>query len=68
MSNLTQTAPVATATKNNEALVIVFQNFNGVFLAKISNQKDRETFAYGENRCSAELNALRNYRTKYQSV
>ena len=59
MSNTTKTQ------KTNEALVVAFQSFNGVFLAKISNQKGKETFAYGETKAKAQLNALRNYRTKY---
>lgn len=66
MSNSTTLAP-ATKQKSNEALVIAFQDFNGVFLAKISNQKGRETFAYGANKAMAEFNALQNYRTKYQN-
>lgn len=51
--------------KANEAVVVAFQKFNGVFLAKISNLLGKETFAYGENRKSAQINALRNYRLKY---
>ena len=50
-----------------ENLHIVFQDFNGVFLAKISNLTGKETFAYGENQKSAEKNALANYQRKYHS-
>ena len=67
MQNVTQTAP-ATVQKSNSKLTIAFQDFNGVFLAKISNLKDRETFAYGETKSQAQINALRNYRTKYETV
>lgn len=63
MRNSTQTAQKATAPKSK--LTIAFQDFNGVFLAKISNLKDRETFAYGETKGQAQINALRNYKTKY---
>lgn len=68
MRNKTITAPEATAQKSKTQLTIAFQDFNGVFLAKISNLKDRETFAYGETKGLAQINALRNYRTKYQTV
>ena len=66
MRNQTTTAPEATAQKSK--LTIAFQDFNGVILAKISNLKDRETFAYGETKGQAQINALRNYRTKYQDI
>ena len=63
MRKTTQTAQPATAQKSK--LTIAFQDFNGVFLAKISNLKGKETFAYGETKGQAQINALRNYRTKY---
>lgn len=66
MRNQTQTAPEAKAQKSKTQLTIAFHDFNGVVLAKISNLKDRETFAYGETKGQAQINALRNYRTKYQ--
>lgn len=59
---------VTTQKKTNEALVVAFQSFNGVFIAKISNKKDKETFAYGETKAVAQLNALRNYKRKYYST
>ena len=64
MRNKTIKAP-ATAQKSKTKLTIAFQDFNGVFLAKISNLKGKETFAYGKNKGQAQINALRNYRTKY---
>lgn len=64
MLNVTQTAPAATEQKK-ESLTIAFQKFNGVFLAKISNNNGKETFAYGKRKCQAQLHALSNYRIKY---
>lgn len=68
MRNKTITAQPATAQKSKSNLTIAFQDFNGVILAKISNLKDRETFAYGKTKGQAQINALRNYRTKYQTI
>ena len=65
MSNVTQTAQPATAQKSKSNLTIAFQDFNGVFLAKISNLKDKETFAYGETKAKAQMNAIQNYSLKY---
>lgn len=67
MPNQTK-APTSTAQQSKEALVIAFQNFNGVFLAKISNKKDKETFAYGKTKGLAEQNAIRNYNQKYNTL
>ncbi|MBO6184198.1 MAG: hypothetical protein J6O88_05810 [Chryseobacterium sp.] len=67
MRNLTQSAPEATVKENNEELVIVFQNFNGVYLAKISNKSDRETYAYGSTKSLAEENAVNTYNRKYNT-
>lgn len=64
MRNSTQTAS-ATAPRNRESLTVAFQDFNGVFLAKISNLKGKETHAFGKTQSSAQINALRNYRLKY---
>lgn len=61
------TAQPGTEQKSNEALVIAFQDFNGVFLAKISNSTGRETFAYGETKAKAQLNAIKNYNRKYNT-
>lgn len=65
MRNKTITAPAATTQTRKQSLTIVFQKFNGVFLAKISNNQGKETFAYGNNKSRAQLNALSNYRLKY---
>ena len=64
MQNQTVTAPAATEQKK-ESLTIAFQEFNGVILAKISNNKGKETFAYGANKCRAQISAIRNYKLKY---
>ncbi len=68
MRHSKEQASVATVTENNEELVVVFQNFNGVFLAKICNSKDnkKETYAYGQTESSAQENAVRNYNRKYK--
>ncbi|MFC7345972.1 hypothetical protein ACFQO9_04475 [Chryseobacterium zhengzhouense] len=67
MRNLTQTAQEATVTQNNEELVIVFQNFNGVFIATISNKEDRKTYAYGRSQDQAQQNAINRYNRKYNT-
>ena len=55
----------ANQPQNQEALTLAFQDFNGVFRAKISNLKDKATFAYGETKETAQTNAVRNFQTKY---
>lgn len=65
MSNETKTAPAAKNRNRKAILTIAFQEFNGVFLAKISDNKGRETHAFGARKCQAQLHALRNYRLKY---
>ena len=64
MLNTTNTA---SQPQNKETLTVAFQDFKGVILAKISNLKDKETFAYGENQELAQKNALKNYNRKYYS-
>ena len=61
MRNKTITAP----QPQTESVTIAFQDFNGVYLAKISNLKDKETFGYGETKESAQTNAVKNFRIKY---
>ena len=62
MLNTTNTAP---QPQNKETITVAFQDFNGVILAKISNLKDKETFAYGETKAKAQMNAIQNYSLKY---
>ena len=54
-----------TVQENNKGLVVAFQKFNGVFLAKIKDSLDRSTHAYGKTKAKAEYNAITNYRRKY---
>ena len=68
MLNTTQTAQPATEPRNRERLTVAFQNFNDVFLAKISNLKGRETYAFGPTTAIAQQNAMRNYRLKYFNI
>lgn len=65
MRNTQTTAPAAKNRNRKAVLTTSFQEFNGVFLAKISDQKGQHTFAYGTRKCQAQLHALRNYRKKY---
>ena len=69
MLNSTQTAQPATEPKRNrERLTVAFQNFNDVFLAKISNLKGKETYAFGATTAIAQQNAMKNYQLKYFNV
>lgn len=67
MRNSTQPAPATEPKRNRESLTVAFQNFNDVFLAKISNLKGKETYAFGATTAIAEHNALQNYQMKYHS-
>ena len=64
MRNSTQTA----SQPQTESVTIAFHDFNGVYLAKISNLKEKETFAYGETKETAQKNAVLNYQTKYATA
>ena len=68
MSNKLSTAPAATEPCNRESLTVAFLDFNGVYMAKISNRSDRETYAFGPTTAKAQLNAYRNYKTKYNQL
>ncbi len=65
MLNKLSTAQTSTAPRNRESLTVAFLDFNGVYMARISNRKDRETYAFGSTTAKAQLNAYRNYKTKY---
>ncbi|GEM_PF-2957219 len=59
----------ATAAKSNEGLVVAFQDFNGVFIARItSKDRARQTHGYGATKALAEYHALTNFRLKYASL
>lgn len=62
------TAPEANTQNEGRTLKVTFQDFNGVFIAKISNSIDQETFAYGATKDLAKRNAVLNYRTKYATL
>ncbi|KFC19377.1 hypothetical protein [Chryseobacterium sp. FH1] len=64
MLNQTKQKPVT----KKDSLVVAFQDFNGVYLAKISNAKDKETHAFGATKCLAEQNAISNYNLKYNTA
>jgi hypothetical protein len=66
MRHSQQTVYRTKVKENNEELVIDFQDFNGVFLAKISNSNDKNTHAYGSTVSIAQQNAIQNYQTKYK--
>ena len=68
MRNRTEPAQPATEPRNRERLTVAFQNFNDVFLAKISNLKGKETYAFGATTAIAQQNAMRNYRLKYFNI
>ena len=55
-----------TVKKSNESLVVAFQDFNGVFLARISNKsKSQQTHGVGHTKASAQINAIKLYKEKY---
>lgn len=68
MLNKLSWAQPATEPRNRESLTVAFQNFNDVFLAKISNLKGKETYAFGATTAIAQQNAMRNYRLKYFKI
>jgi len=59
--------PTNSVTKTKDTLVVAFQDFNGVYLAKISNTKDKQTHAFGATKGEAEKNAIENYNLKYNT-
>lgn len=50
---------------DSEELIFSYSKFNGVFIALISNLKERQTHAYGRTKLIAGQNALENFRIKY---
>lgn len=59
--------PKTSVQQNNEATVIVFQKFNGSYLAKISDNNGKGTHAFGETKKIAETNVLANFQLKYST-
>ena len=65
----------ATAPKSNKGLVVAFEK---ILISKISNlftykstisdSEGRKTHAFGETKCKAQENAIRNFNLKYNTA
>ena len=58
----------ATTPKSNKALVVAFEKFYSAHLATISDSDGRKTHAFGETKCKAQENAIRNFNLKYNTA
>ena len=58
----------ATTPKSNKALVVPFEKFYSAHFATISDSDGRKTHAFGETKCKAQQNAIRNFNQKYNTV
>ena len=58
----------ATAPKSNKALVVAFEKFYSAHFATISDSEGRKTHAFGETKCKAQENAIRNFNQKYNTA
>lgn len=58
----------ATAPKSNKGLVVAFEKFYSAHLATISDSEGRKTHAFGETKCKAQENAIRNFNLKYNTA
>ena len=65
MSNKTEQA---TTPKSNKALVVAFEKFYSAHFATISDSDGRKTHAFGETKCKAQENAIRNFNVKYNTA
>ena len=65
MSNKTTQA---TTPKSNKALVVAFEKFYSAHFATISDSDGRKTHAFGETKCKAQENAIRNFNVKYNTA
>ena len=65
MSNKTEQA---TAPKSNKALVVAFEKFYSAHFATISDSDGRKTHAFGETKCKAQQNAIKNFNKKYNTA
>ena len=65
MSNKTEQA---TTPKSNKALVVAFEKFYSAHFATISDSDGRKTHAFGETKCKAQENAIRNFNLKYNTA
>ena len=58
----------ATTPKSNKGLVVAFEKFYSAHLATISDSEGRKTHAFGETKCKAQENAIRNFNVKYNTA
>lgn len=58
----------ATTPKSNKALVVAFEKFYSAHLATVSDYEGRKTHAFGETKCKAQENAIRNFNLKYNTA
>ena len=65
----------ATTPKSNKALVVAFEKIliskiSKLFTYKstISDSEGRKTHAFGETKCKAQENAIRNFNVKYNTA
>ena len=58
----------ATTPKNNKAILVAFEKFYSAHLATISDSDGRKTHAFGETKCKAQENAIRNFNLKYNTA
>ena len=58
----------ATTPKSNKGLVVAFEKFYSAHLATISDSEGRKTHAFGETKCKAQENAIRNFNLKYNTA
>ena len=65
MSNKTEQA---TTPKSNKALVVAFEKFYSAHFATISDSDGRKTHAFGETKCKAQQNAIKNFNVKYNTA
>ena len=62
------TTKQATTPKSNKGLVVAFEKFYSAHLATISDYEGRKTHAFGETKCKAQENAIRNFNLKYNTA
>ena len=58
----------ATTPKSNKGLVVAFEKFYSAHFATISDSDGRKTHAFGETKCKAQENAIRNFNVKYNTA
>ena len=62
------TTKQATTPKSNKGLVVAFEKFYSAHFATISDSDGRKTHAFGETKCKAQQNAIRNFNQKYNTA